>query len=341
MEKTIIRTQIENTCMICGSEGIPTYSNLKDRNFGDTTDWNIAKCLNKECGLLWLNPMPTKEDIGKAYESYYTHSDQKKSLFDFSFFEKPYLSVRYGYYSSLALWEKLLGFAIYLLPIVKNKFDFGVLYLSAVKEGKVLDFGCGNGWTLDNLKKGGWDCYGLDFDSKAVEHCKSKGLKVNLGDIPSQNYPDNYFDAITINHVIEHVHEVDELLLNCFKKLKKGGKLVIATPNVENWQHKFYGQYWFQLDPPRHLHLFTIDNLETIVKRNGFSVLKSFSSFRMDAWSTIVTRGIKKNGRFIIGKDKKSSVDLVIGIFHQNISYLLTRYNKKAAGEIVLVATKV
>jgi 2-polyprenyl-3-methyl-5-hydroxy-6-metoxy-1,4-benzoquinol methylase len=341
MKETTINTFSVKLCMICGTEGGKKYKDLTDRNFGTTKGWNISECTNKKCGLLWLNPMPTKEDIGKAYESYYTHSDQKKSILDFSYLEKPYLAVQYGYYSSISFWKKMLGLLVYLIPIVKNKFDFGILYLKNIKEGKVLDFGCGNGWTLDNLKNGGWDCYGLDFDSKAVEHCKSKGLKVSLGDIPSQNYPDDYFDAITINHVIEHVHEVDELLLNCFKKLKKGGKLVIATPNVENWQHKFYGQYWFQLDPPRHLHLFTIGNLETIVKRNGFSVLKSFSSFRMDAWSTIVTRGIKKNGRFVIGKDKKSVVDLIVGIFHQNISYILTRFNKKAAGEIVLIATKI
>jgi methionine biosynthesis protein MetW len=340
MKETIIRTFPVNSCLICRSEGKKKYSDLVDRNFGATKGWNISECTNRDCGLLWLNPMPTKEDIGKAYESYYTHSGQKKNILDFQFLEKPYLSVRYGYYSSLSFWKKLSGYLVYLLPIVKNKFDFGVLYLSAVKEGKVLDFGCGNGWTLDNLKQAGWDCYGLDFDSKAVDYCRSKGLKVNLGDIQSQNYPDNFFDAITINHVIEHVHEVDELLLNCSKKLKKGGRLVIATPNVENWQHRFYGINWFQLDPPRHLHLFNIGNLETIVKRNNFSVIKSFSSIRMDAWSTIVTRGIKKNGRFIIGKDQKSILDLIIGMYHQVISYILTRFNKKAGGEIVLIATK-
>jgi 2-polyprenyl-3-methyl-5-hydroxy-6-metoxy-1,4-benzoquinol methylase len=340
MTNTVINTFPVNKCISCGAEGKTKYSDLPDRYFGDSKGWNISECSNKNCGLLWLNPMPTKEDIGKAYQSYYTHSDQKKTVLDFTFLEKPYLSVRFGYYPSMLFWKKIFGYLVYLMPIIKNKFDFGVLYLPAVKEGKVLDFGCGNGWTLDNLKQGGWDCYGLDFDSKAVEHCRSKGLKVNLGDIPSQNYPNNFFDAITINHVIEHVHEVDELLLNCYQKLKKGGKLVIATPNIENWQHHHYGRYWFQLDPPRHLHLFNIGNLEKIVKRNKFHVLKSFSSIRMDAWSTIVTRGVKRNGRFVIGRDKKTLTDLIVGMFHQALSFIFTRFNKKAGGEIVLIATK-
>jgi len=88
------------------------------------------------------------------------------------------------------------------------------------------------------------------------------------------------------------------------------------------------------------LHLFNIGNLERVVKRNKFVVLKSFSSIRMDAWSTIVTRGIKKNGRFVIGRDKKTLMDLVVGMFHQVLSCIFTMFNKKAGGEIVLIATK-
>jgi 2-polyprenyl-3-methyl-5-hydroxy-6-metoxy-1,4-benzoquinol methylase len=340
MEETIITSYPVNTCFVCGTEGKQKYQNLDDRNFGHSKGWNLSECGNKECGLLWLNPMPTKKDIGKAYESYYTHGTQKKSILDFSFLEKPYLAARYNYFPELSFLKKLIGYAVYLIPILKNKFEFGVLYLKPVNNGKVLDFGCGSGWVLDNLKQGGWECYGLDFDAKAVEFCKSKGLKVNLGDIPSQNYPDNYFDAITINHVIEHVHEVDELLQHCFQKLKKGGRLVITTPNTQNWQHHLYGKYWFQLDPPRHLHIFNTKNIATVVKRNNFTILQLFSSVRMDAWSTTVSRAIIKRGRFVIGVDKKSYFDFFIGIIHQNISFLYTKINKNVAGEIVLIATK-
>jgi methionine biosynthesis protein MetW len=338
MTKTEIASYPINTCLICGSPGKEKYSDLYDNNYGYTTGWKMTECSNFKCGLLWLNPMPAKEDIYKAYEYYYTHSDQKKSFFNR--LQKPYLSVRYNYFQEMPLLKKLAGYFVYLLPTLRNKFDFGVLYLQSVKNGKILDFGCGNGWILDNLKEAGWDCYGLDFDKKAVDFCLSKGLKVNTGDIHSQNYPDNYFDAITINHVIEHVHDVDELLRSCSQKLKKGGRLIIATPNSANWQHKLYGKFWFQLDPPRHLHIFNIHNLETIVNRNNLNVIDSFTSIRMDAWSTTVTRAIKRNGRFNIGKDKKKMSDYLVGLIHQNISYIYTKFNKKAAGEIVLIATK-
>jgi 2-polyprenyl-3-methyl-5-hydroxy-6-metoxy-1,4-benzoquinol methylase len=340
MKETVIASYPVNTCFVCGQPGKQKYSDLYDPYYGNSKGWNISECTNASCGLLWLNPMPSKEEIGKAYESYYTHTSQKKTVLNFSFLEKAYLALRRNYFPELSGFKKLAGYTVFLVPMLRQKFEFKVLYLDRVENGKVLDFGCGSGWLLDNLKQGGWDCYGLDFDSKAVDFCRSKGLKVSVGNIPEQNYPDNYFDAITINHVIEHIHEVDELIRNCYLKLKKGGRLVIATPNTANWQHKLYGSYWFQLDPPRHLHIFNPENLGQVVKRNGFSLLDSFTSVRMDAWSTTVTRAVKKRGRFMIGKDKKSYVDLIIGLFHQGISYVYTKFNKKAAGEIILIATK-
>ena len=180
----------------------------------------------------------------------------------------------------------------------------------------------------------------MDSDPKAVKHCQKKRLKVNEGDISSQGYSNDFFDAITINHVIEHVHDPDKLLRDCHEKLKKGGSLVIATPNTENWQHRRYGRYWFQLDPPRHLHLFNDRNLEALVKRNGFTITRSFSSIRMDAWSTIVTRGVIRNGRFDIGRDKKPFLDVLIGIFHQYLSCVIALFKKNLGGEIILLATK-
>ncbi|HSZ24878.1 MAG TPA: hypothetical protein VK766_04125, partial [Cytophagaceae bacterium] len=61
MKDTIINTFPVNSCIICFSKGETKYANLNDRNFGNTRGWNISECTNKNCGLLWLNPMPTKD----------------------------------------------------------------------------------------------------------------------------------------------------------------------------------------------------------------------------------------------------------------------------------------
>ncbi len=284
--------------------------------------------------------MPTVDEVGKAYESYYTHTATKKPIMELSFLEKPYLAVAHNYFPSLSFFKKLPGYLAYLLPVNRNNIDFRVFYLDSVPNGRVLDFGCGNGTLLDNLKAVGWECYGLDVDPKAVAYCKEKGLNVNVGDIPSQNYPDIFFDAITINHVIEHVHEVDELLKSCYPKLKKGGKLVIATPNTKTWQLKLYQENWYQLDPPRHLHLFNPTNLEVVIKRNQFDIIESFTSVRMDAWSTTMSKVIKRKERFVAGRDKKKMSDFLLGLFHQNINVLIKLFNRHSGGEIVIIATK-
>jgi methionine biosynthesis protein MetW len=340
MEEVKIASYEVSNCFVCNSAGKSKYLNLTDRNYGKSTGWNISECTNSSCGLLWLNPMPTVEDIGKAYESYYTHEQNKKSFLEFPFLEKPYLSISHNYFPSLSFFRKLPGYLAYLLPVNRNNLDFKVMYLDAVPNGRVLDFGCGNGALLDTLKELGWEGYGLDFDPKAVAFCKQKGLNVNLGSVSSQNYPDHFFDAITISHVIEHVHDVDELLKSCYPKLKKGGQLVIATPNAGNWQRQLYKENWFQLDPPRHLHLFNLNNMEVVVKRNQFEVVSCVSSVRIDAWSTTISKAIKRGGRFVIGRDKKRMSDFLLGFFHQNFSMFYKLFNKQAGGEIILKATK-
>ncbi len=70
---------------------------------------------------------------------------------------------------------------------------------------KILDIGCGGGWKLDLFKEFGWATYGFDISSEAVEIAKSKGHEVAMAEIENISYPDNYFDAIQISHVIEHL----------------------------------------------------------------------------------------------------------------------------------------
>lgn len=335
-----IKSSLVNNCMVCGSEGKLLYANLNDRLYGNSKGWNLFQCINKKCNLVWLNPQPTKDSIGLAYESYYTHSQQADQKFKLSFLEKAYLNHKYGYFPESSIVEKVLGYLTYLFPVNRNKFDFSVLYLPRVENGKLLDFGCGNGWLMEKLVRLGWNCQGLDFDPKSVAFCQSKGLKVNLGDIPSQNFPDEYFDAITVNHVIEHLYDVDDFLENCKRILKKDGKLVITTPNTNSLLHKKYKQNWYQLDPPRHLNLFNNDNMDVLVRKNGFTVEKSFSSIRVDAWSTIVNRLIRRQGRFTAGKDKKTILDLILGMSFQYYSAIVNIFNKKVADEIVVICKK-
>lgn len=142
-----------------------------------------------------------------------------------------------------------------------------------IKGGKILDIGCGTGDTLVLLRELGWETYGIDINAKAVTIAKKRGVDhVKIGfyqDISS--YPDNHFDAIRLYHVIEHLNDPLQCLRLINKKLKKGGQLIIGTPNVESLVSHLFGTYWYNLDAPRHIVLFSPLTLKRAVIDSGFS----------------------------------------------------------------------
>ena len=67
---------------LCGTDGAPLYTNMRDRLFGAKGVWNILRCKNASCDLLWLDPQPVPEDTGLLYAgSYYTHQAPVLSTF--------------------------------------------------------------------------------------------------------------------------------------------------------------------------------------------------------------------------------------------------------------------
>src|SRR5713101_4984405 len=69
-----IRSNPTPFCYLCGSEGNTIHQNQRDKLFEAPGIWNFKLCSNVDCGLMWLDPMPIEQDIGKAYEKYYTHA---------------------------------------------------------------------------------------------------------------------------------------------------------------------------------------------------------------------------------------------------------------------------
>ncbi len=145
-----------------------------------------------------------------------------------------------------------------------------------IHHGKILDVGCGVGDTLILLKEFGWETFGIDIDEEAVAAAKKRGVDhVRVGfyqDISS--YPDHYFDAVRLYHVIEHLDDPIRCLRLIKKKLKKDGQLIIGTPNVDSFLARIFGPYWYNLDAPRHLVLFSPHTLQQAVMKSGFSVTR-------------------------------------------------------------------
>jgi len=277
----LIRADYKPYCLICGSKGEMLYQGLQDRLFDAPGKWDFRKCPKRECGLIWLDPMPIEEDIGRAYIKYYTHQGTAPS--EKGFLTRVFRLIREGYLSNeyrysnpeSRYWKEFLGQMIWLFPMRRSESDIAVMYLPALLNGRLLDIGCGSGEFLRQMQDLGWRAEGIDLDEWVANNAKNRGLLVHHGSLGDQNYPDEYFDAITMRHAIEHIHTVSQTLRECQRILKHGGKLMVETPNSDSFGHRVFKKNWIGLDPPRHLHLINSTILKKLVNDAGFELLST------------------------------------------------------------------
>jgi len=302
----LIRSQPCLECYLCKTQGVNLYQGLRDRLFTAPGIWNVKQCPNPECRLLWLDPMPLKEDVGRAYADYYTHGESARGdTFLHKIFhaaKRGYLANKYGYYDRvLPVWTRMLGWAAYFYPGLTAEFDFSVMWLAASRRGRLLDVGCGSGWLINQMRELGWHVEGVDFDPVSAQNANSRGLLVHLGSLEAQKFASGQFDVVTMSHAIEHVHDPLELLKECRRILKPGGQLVVVTPNTESLCHRIYKDKWLALDPPRHLHLFNLITLQHLVGLAGFRKTDAFTSTRGASGTFIASRSILRTGRHTMG----------------------------------------
>ncbi len=240
--------------------------------------WNLKACSDKACGLVWLDPMPLVEDLPKAYANYYTHSDSEKEVRSgrlrglYRQVKLAHLSNSLGYESkSIEPIARLLSKLLLFFPARRTDIEAELLFLPSQPGGKLLDVGCGSGERLEKMQSLGWTVSGIDFDEEAIGLAKKRGLDVRCGTIPGIQFPTGAFDAITMNHVIEHVPDPLPLLRECERILKPGGKVVLATPNSRCWGRRLLGNDWRGLEPPRHLHIFSLSSMEQTLRKAGFA----------------------------------------------------------------------
>jgi len=289
-----IRTLPCSTCYVCGADGKPLYDGLRDRLWGVPGEWTFKQCTNHGCGILWLDPKPILKDIELAYRTYFTHQSPEPSVHSgnkprrgiMNFVKSGYLSRKYGYLNRPATTlQNWAGLCIYLDPLRHADLDASVIYLDHRNQGRLLDVGCGSGETLRTMRYLGWEVEGLDPDPLAVQSGQALGLPIQHGSLRECTYRSNWFDAITMVHVIEHLHDPLLDLQQAYRLLKKGGLLVVTTPNVSSLGHRLFRGDWIHLDPPRHLHIFARRPLAALIERAGLRVENLFTTVRWAAYA--------------------------------------------------------
>lgn len=339
-----MRTESVPLCPACGSVRREVlYAGLEDSLFDAPGEWTLKRCCR--CGTAFLDPRPTFADVGKAYATYYTHSgissNQRRSLARrlYEMAKAGYLSSRWGYSRGVSLRQKLLSPLLYLHPGARVVTDFSIMCLSALPNGRVLDVGCGSGALVERLGNLGWHAEGVDLDEQAIRAARTSNLTVRLGTLEEQRYLDGGFDAVTMSHVIEHVHDPLQLLRECRRILKPGGRLVVVTPNISSLGHRYFGASWLGLDPPRHLHIFTPSSLAELAKGAGFRNVNVKTTVRGADGLYVASRDIQRTGRHKLGSRQPLSIRLQAQGM-QFLEWAALRVMSDAGGEIALIGEK-
>ncbi len=342
-EDAAIRSRPQSSCMNCGAEGAYLYTGMHDRLFGALGDWSIRRCPGPGCGLIWLDPMPLQEDIHKAYSHYYTHATHRgdpgilQYLFDRA--KRGYLANHYGYGQGVGLTSRLLGLLPWIYPGRTSELDFSVMWLAAGSRGRLLDVGAGSGWLVEHMNQLGWQAEGLDFDIQSVVSARARGLVFHQGGLPEQNFTEASFDAVTMSHCIEHVHDPLAWLSEVHRILKPGARLTLATPNNASFGHARFGESWFALDPPRHLHLFNRDAMTSLMRRAGFTNFRIFTSIRDANGTYIASRAIRSRGKFDM-LAPTGVLNKISGRGMQLLEAIVKLYSPDAGEDLVVLAER-
>ncbi len=143
-----------------------------------------------------------------------------------------------------------------------------------MRKGEILDIGCGTGAFLQSIKEAGWAITGLEPDATARNkaatlysiHPQESGKLFELK-------PATYH-AITMWHVLEHVHELHAYIKQIGTLLTPNGKLFIAVPNYTSADASMYKENWAAWDVPRHLYHFSPMSMEKLLSMHGLKLAK-------------------------------------------------------------------
>jgi SAM-dependent methyltransferase len=263
-----------SACPVCGgTERELLHHGLRDRVFRCAPgQWNLHRCI--ACGTGYLDPRPNRTTIGLAYSHYFTHETAAGvGQPSRSFWRRhrvaqrnAYLNRHHGYQLTPAG-----AYPLWLGAERRQRFDKHVAFLRYPGKGaRLLDVGCGNGRFMMQMRALGWEVCGVETDPESAAQAAEAGLDVRVGPVEAAAFGDAEFDAVTLNHVIEHVHDPVGALRVCHRISKPGGTIAISTPNLNSIGHSLFGANWLALDPPRHLVLFTPASLRKALQIAGF-----------------------------------------------------------------------
>jgi SAM-dependent methyltransferase len=220
-------------CPLCKSVGLAELLVAPDRYHKRSELYHLQQC--KTCSCVWLSNAPQPEEMAFHYGP--------------------------DYYREIATageaperWRKQCN------------------VISRYKQsGDILDIGCSSGGFLGTLKGRSWRLYGIEIAETMAARARAKtGAQVFVGDAVTAPFASESFDVVTCFDVLEHVYDPLGLLKKAHEWLKPEGIFYTMLPNINSWEARMLGSYWYGLELPRHLFHFSPESLRFSMESVGF-----------------------------------------------------------------------
>ncbi len=258
-------------CPVCNKDEFKNFMVVPD-NAVSKESFVIVACEN--CGFKFTNPRPDEVIIEKYYasEEYISHTNISKGLTN-----KAYQMVR-----SYTLKQKVA---------MLNRF--------VPTKGKLLDYGCGTGHFLTAAKKNGWEIAGFE-PSKTARELAAKNTNEKIASDSLQIFQEGSFNAITLWHVLEHIHQLNETIKTLISLLQPKGYILIAVPNADSLDAAKYKENWAAYDVPRHLYHFNQATMKRFLKKHKLDLVETLP-MKFDAYyvSLLSEKYINGNNNYI------------------------------------------
>ena len=255
-------------CPVCGSADIKQVLQAKDHTVSSEI-FSILECMH--CSLRFTQDVPDASSISPYYksENYISHTNTSAGLVN-----RMYQTVR-----KRTLKQKR--------KLVKK--------ITEKTKGSLLDIGSGTGAFINEMKQHDWEVTGLEPDADARAMAKQL-YDIDLNEMNRFNlFQANSFDAITLWHVMEHVHDLTAYVLQLKNLLKEKGRIFIAVPNYTSKDAAIYKEYWAAYDVPRHLYHFSPRSVEILMGKNGLKLLQ-YKPMWFDSFYISMLSSKYKNG---------------------------------------------
>ena len=249
------------TCRICNKSGNGTSFTAREMMHGSKEEFEYYEC--HECGSIQIAEIP--EDLGRYYQNNYW---QFAKIDDIQTGFLNALSSRkrasYWMFERRNLLGKLMARG-HKKPRYLNWLNRdGITF-----DSRILDVGSGPGELVVKVANGGFKRVdGLDLFIDHDIHYRD-GVTVYKNDL---DHFTGEYDFIMLHHSFEHMPEPRQVLTNLHRLLAPKGWLLIRIPVSTTYAWRHYRENWVQLDPPRHLHLFSPASMEALADEAGFDV---------------------------------------------------------------------